>query len=154
MIQLHRAEYADCPLLHRIQVRSFRGLLEKYQDFETNPAAEGLEKIHARYAQAYTTYYLITVSGDPVGMVRVCDLGSTCRVSPICVLPEFQGRGYASQAMLELERSYPSAKCWELDTIAQEENLCRFYEKLSYRRTGQPHRIKEGMDLVSYRKQL
>lgn len=54
--------------------------------------------------------------------------------------------------MLEMEILYPQAKTWELDTILQEESLCRLYEKRGHFRTGEYHRIQEGMDLVRYRK--
>lgn len=54
--------------------------------------------------------------------------------------------------MLEMEKLYPQAKTWELDTILQEESLCRLYEKRGYFRTGEYRRIQEGMDLVRYRK--
>ena len=153
MIQLRRAEFDDCPLLHRIQVCSFRALLDQYRDYDTNPAAESLEKIHQRFAQEYTDYYLIQHGEQTVGMLRVCNYGLRCRLSPICVLPEYRGRGFASQAVLEVETYYPNAQYWELDTIRQEDSLCRFYERLGYVRTGAYHTIRNGMDLVFYRKQ-
>lgn len=154
MIVLRKAERADCPVLHDLQVASFLPLLEKYQDYETNPAAETLDRIFARFAQPFTDYYLILHCERVVGMLRVCDYGQRCRLSPICILPEYQGRGYASQAILEIEQRYPQAKSWELDTILQEQKLCGFYEKLGYVRTGEYHRIKTGMDLVFYRKDM
>ena len=154
MIKLKRAVRSDCPLLHQLQTASFASLLEKYQDFDTNPGAEPLEKIYARYDQPYTAYYLILQKEQVVGMLRVCNHGERCRLSPICVLPEYQGRGYASAAIGDMETLYPAAHQWELDTILQEEPLCRLYERLGYMKTGEYRRIKEGMDLVFYRKHM
>lgn len=150
MITLQKAAESDCPLLHKLQQEAFASLLEKYQDFDTNPAAEGLDRVCQRFAQPFTDYYLILLDRMPVGMLRVCDFGDHCRLSPICILPRYQGRGFAQQAMMLMEGLYPAAKEWHLDTIVQEEKLCRLYEKLGYRRTGEYKTIKPGMDLVFY----
>ena len=154
MISLRKATYEECPLLHSIQVKSFIGLLQKYQDFESSPAAESLDKIQQRFRQPYTDYYLIRSGDQVVGMLRVCNFGLNCRLSPICILPEFQGRGLAQESVHVMEKLYPEAITWQLDTIAQEEKLCYLYEKLGYRKTGKIEHVKEGMDLVFYEKHM
>lgn len=154
VISLRRAEYTDCPLIHDIQVKSFIELLQKYNDFESSPAAEDLERIQQRFRQSYTDYYLIFAEDQIVGMLRVCNFGINCRLSPICILPEFQGRGYAQSAILLAEELYPEALFWQLDTIMQEEKLCYLYEKLGYCKTGKIEHVKEGMDLVYYEKEI
>ena len=152
MVSLRKAEYSDCPLLLRIQVRSFIELLQRYEDYESSPAAENLDRIQQRFVQSFTDYYLIMLKDEPIGMLRVCDFGENCRLSPICILQEYQGKGYAQEAIAQMEQLYPNAKKWELDTIAQEEKLCYLYEKMGYRKTGREEHIKEGMDLVFYEK--
>jgi len=154
VISLRKAEYKDCPLIHSIQVRSFIGLLQKYNDFDSNPAAESLDRIQQRFQQPFTDYYLIMAEDETVGMLRVCDYGVNCRLSPICILPEFRGRGYATMAIRAMEKLYPEAIVWKLDTILQEEYLCRLYERIGYRKTGQVESVREGMDLVFYEKHM
>lgn len=154
MVSLRKATKEDCPLLHSIQVKSFIDLLRKYNDFQSSPAAESLDKIQQRFQQSYTDYYLILSDEGTVGMLRVCNFGINCRLSPICVLPEFQGKGYGRSAMLELEKLYPEAITWKLDTIAQEAHLCRFYESLGYRKTEKTETVQAGMDLVFYEKNI
>ena len=51
VISLRKATYEECDLLHSIQVKSFIGLLQKYNDFDSNPAAESLDRIQQRYQQ-------------------------------------------------------------------------------------------------------
>ncbi len=152
MITLRKAQEADCTALHQMQVKAFAPLLLKYRDHESSPAAESEEAVLRRLKQPYTDYYFIESQGAPVGMLRVCDFGDNCRLSPICVLPEHQGRGYAQKAIALAEEAYPDAHIWKLDTIAQEEKLCHLYEKLGYRQTGEIQHVKEGMDLVFYQK--
>jgi GNAT superfamily N-acetyltransferase len=152
MISLKKAQRVDCDDLHWIQVVSFQALLEKYQDYNTNPAAETNDRIIERFEQDFTDYYLIMLDEECIGMMRVCDYGNICRISPICILPEFQGRGYAQQAMALAETFYPCAHKWTLDTIAQESWLCYLYEKMGYHQTGKFETIKDGMDIVYYEK--
>ena len=154
MISLRKATYEDCATIQSIQVKSFIGLLQKYNDFDSSPAAESLETIYQRFEQPYTDYYLIMAGHETVGMLRVCNFGVNCRLSPICILPEYQGKGYATKAIHEMEKLYPEASLWQLDTILQEVHLCSLYEKLGYRKTGEVEHIKEGMDLVFYEKKM
>ncbi len=153
-ITLEKALPADCAQLHAMQVTAFHPLLEKYQDFDINPAAEPPERIAQRFEQPFTTYWFILADGERAGALRVCDFGERCRLSPIFVIPRHQGRHIAQTALALMEKQYPDASAWELDTIAQEPGLCHLYEKLGYRKTGRTEHIKEGMDIVFYEKHI
>ena len=152
-ISLEKAARVDIPQLHTMQVEAFQPLLDIYQDFDLSPAAESVEKIIARFEQPFTTYWFITLDGQRVGGLRVCDFGERCRLSPMFILPGYQGRGIAQKAITLMEQQYPDAKVWELDTILQEAKLCHLYEKMGYKATGRVEHIKEGMDIVFYEKQ-
>ena len=152
LVTLARAEERDVPLLWKMQVRAFEPLLRKYQDDSTNPACESLEKVTARFRHPCTDYYLVYADGDPVGGVRVVRReGGRCRISPLFVVPEYQGRGIAQAVLRQLEALYPEVQ-WELNTILQETGNCHLYEKMGYRRTGEYEKINERMTLVYYRK--
>jgi GNAT superfamily N-acetyltransferase len=152
-IQLRKATIEDCEQIHRMQVASFRALLEKYYDLETNPGAEPLSRVVERMQQPFTDYYLILLNGSEIGVIRVVRRSeNVCRVAPLFILPEFQGKGYAQAAMLAAERLYPEVTLWQLSTILQEEKLCYLYEKLGYRRTGETETIQPGMDIICFEK--
>ena len=153
-ISLNRAIESDCLKIHEIQIKAFADLLEKYQDFDSNPGAEDIDRIYQRFSQSFTDYYLIYFADSLIGMLRVCNFGETCRLSPICILPEYQGHGYAQQAIFAIESRYPHARQWLLETILQETKLCHLYERMGYRKTGEYHHIKDGMDLVFYAKEV
>lgn len=153
-IRLRKATEADLRKIHYIQVKSFAQLLLKYEDFESSPAAEGMDDILQRFRQPFTDYYLIELDDQDIGMLRVCDFGENCRLSPLCILPEYQGKGYAQQAIALMESLYPKARLWQLDTIAQEMKLRHLYEKMGYRRIEKTEQIKEGMELVYYEKPM
>ena len=151
-ISLKQATESDAGAIQKIQSKAFSALLLKYQDYESSPAAESVDDIFRRFHQHFTDYYLIMLGEESIGMIRVCNFGVECRLSPICILPEYQGNGYAQQAMARMEARYPNAQKWELDTIMQEEKLCYLYEKVGYRKTGRVDHLKDGMDLVFYEK--
>lgn len=72
-LKLERIGIGDARKLWQMQVEAFAELLEKYQDFETNPGAEKPEKVAARLKQPFTYYYLILDGTTEVGAIRVVD---------------------------------------------------------------------------------
>lgn len=136
-----------------MQVEAFSAMLEKYRDYELSPAAESLERITEKFEQPWTTYYFITENEINVGAVRVVDKadGSRKRISPIWVMPQFRNKGYAQQAMIELEKLYGPDN-WCLDTILQEKGNIHLYEKMGYLKTGKTEHINERMDIVFFEK--
>lgn len=137
-----------------MQVVSFSSLLEKYQDYDLNPAAEKLSVVQNRMLNTLSIYYFIVMDKKRVGALRVVNLEEQgrCRVSPIFVLPEFRCRGVAQRAFKELELLHPPKNGWVLQTIAEESGNCHLYIKLGYLRTGKPREIKANMNLVTYEK--
>jgi Predicted acetyltransferase len=154
-ISLQSAKMQDCTQIHRMQVKSFMKLLHKYKDYDTNPAAETVEKIEQRMLQDFTDYYFICLNNEKIGVIRVVRVtDNTCRISPIFIEPKYQGKGYATKVMIKVEGYYPNVQNWELDTIKQEERLCLFYEKMGYKITGKEKSIKEGMTIIDYAKRF
>ncbi len=153
-VNLVRADVSHAGEIHAMQIEAFRGLLEKYQDFSTNPGAESVEKVEVRLKQDTTYYYFICLGETKVGAVRVVDTkesGKNKRISPIFILPQFQGRGIAQEAIRLCEEAH-GREHWELDTILQEPGNCHLYEKMGYRRTGRTKVINAGLTLVFYQK--
>lgn len=152
-ITLNKADLKDAVLLHGMQVKAFMPLLQKYLDYETSPANEPLERVLDRLKQPFTDYYIIQIAGLAVGGVRIVRREDHLyRVSPIFILPEYQGKGVAQAVFSLIEQRYPDARVWELDTILQEQGHCYLYEKLGYRRTGEIKEINERITLVFYEK--
>ena len=159
-------EYADTKILRLVQAKpeeaemaaglqrlGFAELLERYQDHDTNPANEGVERILWKIQNPGSFYYFIKVGQNIVGAIRVVDEGngSRKRISPLYILPEYRGKGYAQLAMLEAERIH-GANHWELGTILEEKGNCYLYEKMGYHQTGSRAVINEKMTIVGYEK--
>ena len=152
-ISLVKSELKDAEIIHAMQIKSFMPLLEKYQDYETSPVNEPVEKIIEKINQSFTDYYIIKSDSLDVGGVRIVKKNNKhYRVSPIFILPECQGNGIVQEVFQMLERIYSEANEWELDTILQEQGNCHLYEKVGYKQTGEMKVINDRLTLVSYKK--
>ncbi len=153
-VKLVRVGIEDAEELWKMQIEAFQSLYKKYQDVETSPATEDIDKIQMRLNQSFTYYYFIVVDGVTVGAIRVVDkkeMGKAKRISPIFIMDEYRNKGYAQKAMRLAEEIHGSSD-WELDTILQEEGNCYLYEKMGYRQTGKTETVNDKMTLVFYRK--
>ena len=144
----------DAEKLWKMQIEAFYDLYEKYQDAETSPSTEKIDKIIMRLNQSFTYYYFIEANGRIVGAVRVVDQqeeGTAKRISPIFIMKEYRNKGYAQKAIQLVEEIHGSSN-WELDTILQEKGNCYLYEKMGYHQTGKTETINNKLTLVFYRK--
>lgn len=153
-VKLLRAGIEDVEELYAMQIRSFRELLDKYQDFDTSPGCEPIDKIEFRLRQDFTYYYFICLGESKVGAIRIVDrkeAGVNKRTSPIFILPEFRGQKIAQRAIRMCEEVHGSQE-WELQTILQEQKNCYLYEKMGYRRTGEEKVVNDKLTLTFYSK--
>ena len=140
--------------LWKMQVKAFQDLYKKYQDTETSPATEKVDKIIKRLNQPFTYYYYIEADNITVGAIRVVDKhedGKAKRISPIFVMPEYRNKGFAQKA-IQLAEELHGCSAWELDTILQEKGNCYLYEKMGYYQTGKTEEINDKLTLVFYKK--
>lgn len=152
-ISLYKAVMNDASIIHELQIQSFTPLMEKYLDYDTSPANESIERIADRINQSFTDYYLIKYSDIAVGGIRIVKKDDKIyRVSPIFILPEYQGRGIAQKVFALVDEIYNDARKWELETVLQEQGNCYLYEKLGFRKTGKTKVINDKMTLVFYEK--
>ena len=154
-ISLCRVGVEKAELIWKMQIEAFSKMYEKYQDTETSPAMEPIEKVIMRLQQPFTYYYLIEWDDEVVGAIRVVDkkeFGKAKRISPIFIMEQYRNRGLAQKAMEEAERIHGSDN-WELDTILEEKGNCYLYEKMGYRKTGKVEKINDKMTIVFYRKE-
>ena len=150
---LKPATIEDMEIVWKMQVEAFDELLQKYQDYDSSPATESLERIIQKSEHPWSTYYFIMVGNDAVGVIRVIipTDGSRKRISPIWIMHGYRNRGYAQLAIKEAERLFGDEH-WCLDTILQEKGNLHLYEKLGYHQTGRIDNINERMDIVFYEK--
>ena len=153
-IELIRASLKDAKEIWKMQVKSFKNLLDKYQDFETNPASETILNIEMRLKQNFTFFYFIFIDNKKVGAIRVVDYkekNKNKRISPLFILPEYRNKGIAQSVIKICEEIHGNTN-WELSTILEEKGNCYLYEKLGYHPTGKTQVINDKLTLIFYHK--
>ena len=153
-IELIRASLKDAKEIWEMQVKSFKNLLDKYQDFETNPASETILNVEMRLKQNFTFFYFIFIDNKKVGAIRVVDYkekNKNKRISPLFILPEYRNKGIAQSVIKICEEIHGNTN-WELSTILEEKGNCYLYEKLGYHPTGKTQVINDRLTLIFYHK--
>ena len=114
LIELELVTEVNAECLHRLQVEAFMPLYKKYQDDETSPAKESLERVTEKITEVNSDFYFIVFKGEQIGGVRVrWYQGNTVYkhvnwISPIFIIPKYQNRGIASKAIEQLFAIYPN----------------------------------------------
>jgi GNAT superfamily N-acetyltransferase len=87
-----------------------------------------------------------------IGAIRVVQREEgQARISPVFVLPDYQGRGFGQQVMSLVEGLH-DVQVWELNSTQQETGTCYLYEKMGYVSTGEAKVINDRMTIISYEK--
>ncbi|QOD85987.1 GNAT family N-acetyltransferase [Weissella viridescens] len=150
-MQLVQATAADLPIIVRFYHQCFKSLYEKYHDDATSPYLETSDSISQKLTAPHSAFYFIQTPSQKVGLIRIIfdSSKSNARISPLMIVPEFEGQHYAQQALHLIEEYFSNIETFEIDTIKQEAKLLHLYTKCGYvidsskRETLQP-----GMDLV------
>lgn len=153
-IRLTRATVSDATLIWKMQREAFQDLLYKYQDYDTNPGNEPLDKVIERIKQDVTFFYLIFVDEKIIGAIRVVDSkenDSYKRISLLFILKEYRNQGIAQNVIKLVEEIHGKDK-WRLDTILEEKGNCYLYEKMGYHSTGKMEKVNDKLTLVFYEK--
>ncbi|MGI2328266.1 GNAT family N-acetyltransferase [Planococcus sp. YIM B11945] len=152
-VKLEKADASDSPVLHEMQKAAFWPLLEKYKDVETSPAAETLERVTSRITHREGVFCKIWADGKLAGAINIkWKEDERFWIGPLFVLPEYQGKGIAQEAMRQAEVQHPQAKSWELATLLEERGNCYLYEKMGFSKTGKYEKLNHLATLVYYRK--
>ncbi|WP_411954788.1 GNAT family N-acetyltransferase [Alkalibacillus sp. S2W] len=152
-VRLEKATDKDAQSIFDIQVKAFVPLLHKYKDYETNPANETVERVITRINNPNGVLYKILTDNKLVG--AICILWKENLqfwISPMFILPSYQGKGVAQKAITSIENLYPQAITWELATILEDQRNCYLYEKMGYNKTGVSKKLNDHATLIYYKK--
>ncbi len=153
-ITLEKATESDASVLFQMQIDSFSPLLNKYKDYETNPANESIEKTILRINNPSSNYYKMIIDSNLVGAICISkkEIPYKFWISPMFIHPNYQGKGIAQQVLILIEEMFPEARSFELATILEERN-CFLYEKMGYKRTEVTKKLNDKTTLIYYKKE-
>ncbi|WP_280771713.1 GNAT family N-acetyltransferase [Salipaludibacillus daqingensis] len=152
-VRLEKATDNDAQSILDIQVKAFLPLLNKYKDYETNPANETIERVITRINKPNGSFYKILAENNFVGAICVnWKEDVQFWISPMFILPAYQGKGIAQKAVTLMEEMFPQATSWELATILEEERNCYLYEKMGFNKTEVSKKLNDHTTLIFYKK--
>ncbi|ALQ68298.1 N-acetyltransferase [Bacillus thuringiensis serovar finitimus] len=149
-ITLEKATENDAAVLFQMQIDSFSPLLNKYKDYETNPANESIEKTILRINNLSSNYYSSLVGAICISQKEI---PFKFWISPMFIHPNYQGKGIAQKVLILIEEMFPEARSFELTTILEEERNCFLYEKMGYKRTEVIKKLNDKTTLIYYKKE-
>jgi len=152
-VKLEKATISDAQFIFDIQVKAFMPLLDRYKDFETNPANETIERVISRINNPNGGFYKILADNKLIGAICIFWKEEVqFWISPMFILPFYQGKGIAQKAITIIEGVFPQATTWELATILEDERNCYLYEKMGFNKTGVSEKLNGSATLIFYKK--
>lgn len=134
---IERATPQDAATLVRVQIAAFHDDARLYPGVgESGPPGYDSVEVMESKIREHECYKLV-YDGQIVGGLVLFDQGAGhLHLDLLFVDPRFHNRGFGTQAMLFVERTY-SATRWTLDTPTYAVRNQHFYEKFGYRRVGE-----------------
>ena len=137
-------------------IMHFKGFLHtffKYRDWWNNPIFLVYPKFRKYFYSENMFMYFILCDDKPVGQLWILKKENEVYLARLFVLKEFQNKGIATKALQLAEQIFSGRQRWRLDTIKEEKNNCRLYEKSGYKQTGAEKKINKRMTIIEYEKE-
>lgn len=154
-ITFELAKPEDAKELYEIQKLAYKEQLERYRDYETNPAVEGIEWV--LFKIKHHIYYKIICDEKIIGAVDIYQHKRSSlhyELNGLVVHPDYQNHGIGKKAIEFAENEFKDAKVWTTWTPHKMEKNHHFYEKIGYKKTGIEEKISDTLILVQYGKKI
>lgn len=147
-LEIKRTKEIEAQRLLEIQKEAFAEDLKRYQDYDTNPVNEPIERLLKKIE--IFLYYTIWIDDEIIGGIDIRDLkDERYRLNRIYLSNKYQNKGFGTRIMDLIEKEFPLATEWSLDTPHLNIRNQHFYEKLGYEKVGE-HQINNKLILIDY----
>lgn len=151
MISIERAKTEDAAELLQIKIRAFRDEVALYS---FGPPGYDSYEEQLRAIQE-NQYFKIIYSGKMIGGICVRVLSKRSYwIGALYIDTPYQNSGLGSKAMEILEKEFPDAVSWSLDTPYLSFRNHHFYEKLGYKKLRSTEPDERGFHLFVYKKDI
>ena len=151
-VEIIPATIANAEVLVAIQQQAFKRLYDIYHD-EGSPYLRGTDEVKQWLERPNWRVYNIIADGVLCGGVSFCErngMSGVYYLARIYILPEMQGKGIASTAILLCEKTVANANLWTLDFPVEQVANRRCYEKAGYTDTGERREQSNGAITLAY----
>jgi RimJ/RimL family protein N-acetyltransferase len=135
-MELRPFDSGDAEVLAAVSRRAFEGDIHYGAPELGGPPGYDSAKWQQETASAATAYFVVMLEGSVVGGMIVFGSDGDYWLGRMFIDPEHQGRGIGSEAIAQLEREFPDATRWSLETPPWNQRNHTFYEKAGYSRAG------------------
>ena len=81
--------------------------------------------------------YMICLDDIPIGIFWLhVEEEESLTLEDFCILPDYQGKGYGTEALYLIEKSFSDNRRWLLSTPCFCKRNCHLYEKVGYKVIG------------------
>lgn len=149
-MEIKIANTTDLKDILDVQKKAFVQQAEIYQLCSIAPMTQTLDEIIEECK--IKTVLKAEINGKIIGAIRGNMDNENCHLNKLVVLPEYQGRGFGKLLLLEIEKYFPKAAKFVLETGSRSINNIELYKKYGYeiidRRT-----IHNGIEAVIMEKE-
>lgn len=126
------ANTEDLEQILLVQKEAFQKEAERYLEFKIQPLCETKDEI--RKDMEIKTILKAEINHQVVGSIRAKqnEHDFSCELSRLSVLPQYQGKGIATQLLLEIEKYFPNAVKFVLATGVKSDDNIQLYKKIGY----------------------
>lgn len=142
----------DIPELLEIQREVFEEDLQKYQDYDTNPACDTQGKMEKDIKNAHH-FTILDRSNHIIGAIDIRGDNERMHINKIFIRSEYQNSGIGTEAMNFVQKEYAEAKLWTLYTPHLSYRNHFFYEKLGFSKIKEII-VSDKLTLFKYEKIL
>lgn len=150
-ITFKKSTLEDIETLLLLQKAAFQEDLEKYEDFESNPACETYDKLaeNIRKYQHFTILEKKTI----IGAIDVRGNDERMHIDKVFISTSNQSKGIGTAAIQFVESQFPNTKLWTLYTPHLSFRNHYFYEKFGYQKTKEVQ-LTQKLILFKYEKRI
>ena len=131
IMEITVANINDLEEILAVQKKAFVQEAELYQKCTIAPMIQTYEEI-VNECESKTVLKL-ELDGKIIGSVRAKLEDNSCHINKLVMLPEYQGLGYGKKLLLEIEKYFPKAAKFALETGAKSVNNIALYKKVGYK---------------------
>lgn len=114
-----------------VQKKAFIQEAELYQKCSIAPMTQTLDEIIEECQLKIVLK--AELDGRIIGSIRAKMENDACHINKLIVLPEHQGKGFGKRLLLEIEKYFPKAAKFALETGAKSVNNIALYQKVGYK---------------------
>lgn len=133
-VKLEKVKLIDAKTMLNLQRLAFEKYSVKYGKFDADPCNMTLHRMEFNIKYRLGDYQKIMVDGEVIGGIFgfMLEEEATWKIAQFYVHPKYSHLGYGSKAFQMFLDNHPEVKVWYADTIKQEENNLKFYQKFGF----------------------